>query len=150
MEIILERLPLSELEDALVLLTEIFTHEQNVPASLHNIKEDLNPIWWCARADTAIVGIVASWVENNEWHWGRFATKKSHRGLGIGKKLAVFSLSETCSIGAEKIHVEARDTTAGILKKLGGKVTGEPENFYGESVTPMIITKYDFINSHSL
>lgn len=150
MEIIIERLPQNDLKYAIELLTEIFTDEQNIPASLHNINEDLKPIWWCARFNTEIVGVVASWVENNEWHWGRFATKQSHRGLGIGKKLAVFSLSEIFNNGAEKIHVEARDTTIRILEKLGGKVVGESENFYGESVTPMTITKFDFINSHAL
>jgi hypothetical protein len=43
--------------------------------------------------------------------------------------------------------MEARDVSVGILKKLGGKVTGEPINFYGDSVTPMILKRDDFFNS---
>lgn len=131
MEIILDRLLLAELENALALLTGVFTREQNIPVGLNNINIDFNPIWWCARVDKEIVGIAASWVENDEWHWGRFAIKKERRGLGIGNKLAVYSLQETFAAGAEEIHIDARDVTAGILKKFGGKVTGEPEDFYG-------------------
>lgn len=146
MELIIERLPLNHMEEALILLKEVFTYEQNIPVELHNIREDLKPIWWCAKINSEIVGIVAGWIEKDEWHWGRFAVIKRLRGLGIGKKLAVFSLNEIFNLGAEKISIEARDVTVGILKKLGGKVVGEPINFYGESVTPMILKKHDFLN----
>lgn len=147
MELRIERLPMDSLEEALILLREVFTGEQNIPAELHNIKEDLKPIWWCAKIDSEIVGVVAGWVKKDEWHWGRFAVRKRLRGLGIGRKLAEFSLHEIFNLCAEKISIEARDITVGIIKKLGGKVAGEPIDFYGASVTPMILTKHDFLNS---
>ncbi|HHW31264.1 MAG TPA: GNAT family N-acetyltransferase [Clostridiaceae bacterium] len=145
MELIIERLPMNHMDEALILLRDVFTCEQNIPAELHNIKEDFKPIWWCARIDSEIVGVVAGWIEKDQWHWGRFAVKKRLRGQGIGKKLALFSLNEIFNLGAEKILIEARDITVGILKKLGGKVVGEPINFYGESVTPMVLKKQDFL-----
>ena len=150
MELTIERLPINYMEKAMNLLEEVFTYEQNIPVELHNINEDLEPIWWYAKIDSEIVGIVASWIEKDEWHWGRFATNKRLRGLGIGKKLAIFSLNEIFNLGAEKISIEAREVTVGILKKLGGKVVGEPINFYGDSVTPMVLKRHDFLNSISM
>lgn len=144
MELIIERLPANRIEAAIILATEVFTYEQNIPAELININEDLKPIWWCAKIDGKIIGVVASWAEKNEWHWGRFAVKKNLRNLGIGKKLAIFSLNEIFNIGAEKIYIEARDVTVIILKQFGCKVSGEPVNFYGDPVTPITITKCDF------
>lgn len=144
MELIIERLPLNELGDALELATKVFSHEQSIPEKLLNISKDLNPIWWCARIDMEIIGISASWIEKNEWHWGRFAINTRLRGLGIGKQMAIFSLSETFNMGAEEISVEARDVTVGIIEKLGGKVTGKPIKFFGGTITPMTITKSNF------
>jgi len=145
-EIIVEKLPMNNMEEAFILLKEVFAYEQNIPVELHNIKEELKPIWWCVKIDSEIVGIAAGWIEKDEWHWGRFAVKKRLRGLGIGKKLALFSLNEIFNLGAEKIIIEARDITVGILKKLGGKIAGEPTDFYGSPVTPMILEKHDFLN----
>jgi len=144
MELIIERLPKDYIGEALILLEEVFAYEQGIPVELHNLKEELKPIWWCAKVDLEIAGVVAGWIEKDGWHWGRFAVKKRLRGLGIGKKLAIFSLNEIFSLGAEKIHIGARDVTVGILKKLGGKVVGEPVIFYGEPVTPMILERHDF------
>ena len=141
----IQRLPINCLEDALILATEIFAYEQNIPEELINVSEGLSPIWWSAKQDAEIIGVAASWIDNDEWHWGRFAIDLSLRGLGIGKKLAIFSLRETFNLGAEKISVEARDVTVGILQRLGGKIAGEPEDFYGDSVTPMTIMKYNFL-----
>jgi len=147
MELVLERLPVNQKKEAFHLLEDVFAYEQNIPVELHDIKEEFRPVWWCARIDSEIVGIVAGWIEENEWHWGRFAVNKSLRGMGIGKKLAVFSLSEIFNLGADKIVIDARDITVGILKKLGGKVVGEPVIFYEGSVTPMILEKDAFLNS---
>ncbi len=147
MDVVVERMPRERKEEALRLLKEVFTGEQNIPAELHDINEDLKPVWWYARIDTEMVGVAAGWIEKDQWHWGRFAVDKKLRGMGIGKKLAVFTLGEIFSLGADKIYIEARDITVGILKKLGGKVVGEPVDFFGDSVTPMILEKQDFLNS---
>ena len=145
MELTIERLPINYKEEAFILLKEVFSYEQNIPAELHDIKEELKPIWWCARIDSEVVGIAAGWIEKDEGHWGRFAVNKRWRGLGIGKKLAIFSLNDIFNLGADKIFIEARDVTIGILKKLGGKVAGEPKIFYGDSITPMILKKHEFV-----
>lgn len=145
--IIMEKVSPNYIEDVIRLATDVFTNEQNIPANLVPLNEDLQPIWWCARIDEVIIGISASWRENDEWHWGRYAVDKSLRGKGIGKKLAMFSLNEIFNLGVEEIYSEARDITVKMLGKLGCEVTGEPVNFYGDSVTPIIIKKSDFIQA---
>lgn len=142
----IERLSSNYIEDAIKLTTEIFTYEQGIPEELIPINEDLKPIWWCARVGEDIIGVVACWQENNQWHWGRFAVDKRLRGLGIGKKMAIFSLNEMFNLNVEKVFIEARDVTVIILKQLGCEVLGKPIDFYGEPVTPVVVKKRDFIN----
>lgn len=45
--------------------------------------------------------------------------------------------------------MEARDTTAHILKKFGAETTGAPFSFYRGTVTPMRLTREAFLNSHT-
>ena len=144
-KIILEKVSENYMQDVIKLATDVFTSEQNIPKNLIPLNEDLQPIWWCARAGEDIVGISAIWREKGEWHWGRYAVDKRLRGKGIGKELAVFSLNEIFNIGAEEIYSEARDITVKMLEKLGCEIIGEPVIFYGDSVTPIIIKKCDFM-----
>ncbi len=82
----IERLSSNYLDDAIRLTTEVFAYEQNIPKELIPINKNLKQIWWCARVGEDIIGVVACWQENNQWHWGRFAMDKRLRGLGIAKK----------------------------------------------------------------
>ncbi|APH13806.1 acetyltransferase domain protein [Clostridium sporogenes] len=142
----IERLPSNYLDDVIRLTTEIFAYEQNIPKELIPINKNLKQIWWCARVGEDIIGVVACWYQDSKWHWGRFAVDKRLRGLGIGKKMAIFSLNEMFNLDIEKVFIDARDVTVIILKQLGCEVLGEPIDFYGEPVTPVIMKKLDFIN----
>ncbi|MFV3012752.1 GNAT family N-acetyltransferase [Clostridium botulinum] len=142
----IERLSSNYLDDAIRLTTEIFAYEQNIPKQLIPINKDLKQIWWCARVGEDIIGVVACWYQDSQWHWGRFAMDKRLRGLGIGKKMAIFSLNEMFNLDVEKVFIDARDVTVIILKQLGCEVLDEPIDFYGEPVTPVIMKKLDFIN----
>jgi ribosomal protein S18 acetylase RimI-like enzyme len=146
----IEKVLSNYMDDVTRIATEIFTHEQNIPENLIPINEDLKPVWWCAKVESDIIGVVAGWTENNQWHWGRFAVDRRLRGLGIGKKLAVFSLNEIFNLGVEKIFIEARDITVRMLKQLGSEVVGEPIDIYGEPVTPITIKKCDYLNKIKL
>lgn len=145
----IEKLSSNYLEDAIKLTTEVFHCEQNIPKELIPINKDLKPIWWCTRVGEDIIGVVACWQGNNKWHWGRFAIDKRLRGLGIGKKMAAFSLNEMFNLDVEEIFIDARDVTVTILKKLGCEVLGESIDFYGEPVTPVVMKKQDFMNKIS-
>ncbi|WFR55754.1 bifunctional helix-turn-helix transcriptional regulator/GNAT family N-acetyltransferase [Anaerocolumna sp. AGMB13025] len=134
------------MEDAIRLATEVFTDEQGIPAELIPVNDKLNPIWWCARVGEDIIGAAAAWKENDKWHWGRFAVDKGLRGIGIGQKLALYSLNEIFNRYTDELYIEARDVTVTMLKKFGCKVIGEAEEFYDDIVTPIILNKSSFKN----
>lgn len=145
--LILQPLPTNYQKLAAELLLIVFSSEQNIPSDLIPIYDNFKALWWCARVGEDILGVVASWIENYEWHWGRFAVQKDFRGLGIGKQLAIYSLEHTFSQGADKIFIEARDTTVKIIGDLGGKTIGHRKDFFGEPVTPMVLEKSAFSRS---
>ncbi|AKN33405.1 MarR family transcriptional regulator [Clostridium carboxidivorans P7] len=147
--ILIERISENYMEEAIKLATDIFSDEQSIPAELIPVKDDLKPIWWCARVGEDIIGVAAAWKEKDKWHWGRFAVDKRLRGIGIGQKIAVFSLKETFNSYTEEVYIEARDITVNILKKFGCEVIGEAEDFYGEPVTPITLSKSNFMEKCS-
>lgn len=144
MDLIIKSMPRERMDEALRLLRDVFYGEQNIPVELHPLPDHMKPVWWIALNGKEMVGVACGWIDQGEWHWGRFAVPPRLRGFGIGKKLAAFSIHEIFELGAETIHIEARDVTVGILQKLGGKIIGAPTDFHGDPVTPMILTKQDF------
>lgn len=145
--ILIERISENYMNDAIKLATEVFTNEQSIPAELVPVNDNLKPIWWCARVGEDIIGVTAAWKEKDKWHWGRFAVDKRLRGIGIGQKIAIFSLKEIFNSYTETIYIEARDATVNMLMKFGCKVIGEAEDFYGEPVTPITLNKSNFMGS---
>jgi DNA-binding MarR family transcriptional regulator/predicted GNAT family N-acyltransferase len=143
--ILIEKISENYMDDAIKLATEVFAHEQGIPAESIVIDADLKPIWWCARVGEDIIGVTAAWKEKDKWHWGRFAVDKRLRGIGIGQKLAMFSLKEIFNSYTEEIYIEARDATVNMLMKFGCKIIGEAEAFYDEPVTPITLNKSDFM-----
>lgn len=132
--------------DADHLIYETFANEQNIPGDLISIPDEYESKWWIARSGEYILGAVACWIHNNEFHWGRFAVDPVYRGLGIGKKLAAASLNE-CFLQTDEILMEARDATVKIISQLGGEISGETFDFHGMPVTPMRIKIDDFQNN---
>lgn len=132
-------------DSTMELLVQTFSNEQNIPSRLVPISKTRSPRWWCARVGEEVIGAVAAWKESDQWHWGRFAVDRNLRGLGIGKALAVASITELFAGAADKLIIEARDITVGIIEKLGGKQTRPAFDFYGEPVTPMELEKEVFL-----
>lgn len=121
------------------LINDTFADEQSIPEDLIPLSADINQKWWLARSGEYVLGAVAAWEQEGEWHWGRFAVDNRFRGLGIGKALARYSLVQTLE-DTNQVHIEARDTTVNIVKALGGEVIGDRFDFYGMPVTPMCLT----------
>lgn len=144
-KIIFEKLSSNYYEAVMKLVIEVFNKEQNIPEEIIPVSPKLKPIWWCIRIGEDIIGVVASWVENDEYHLGRIAVDKKFRKLGIGNKLIINSIEEIFAIGGERIYLEARDVTVKILQKIGGKIIDNPVDFYGDLVTPVILKKSDYI-----
>lgn len=131
----------------MALVVQTFSVEQNIPENLVPIPSSKNPKWWCVRVGEDILGAAAAWQDAGQWHWGRFAVDKNFRGLGIGKIMALESITALFSGVTDKLVIEARDIAVGIIKKLGGEQTGPPFDFFGEPVTPMKLQKEDFLRA---
>lgn len=143
--LILQPLPDNYQKPATELLFRVFFTEQNIPSEMIPLDDNLHTLWWCARVGEDILGVAASWLTNNVWHWGRFAVEKEYRGLGIGKQLAICSLQDTFRQGAGEISVEARDATVKILQNFGGNIAGHRKDFFGEPITPLVLKKNAFV-----
>jgi len=142
-----ERLPSCYRAEADQLLVEIFNQEQGIPANLIPLNDTSDTLWWCARSGEYIIGVVAAWKEGNYWHWGRFSVDDRFRGFGVGRQLALHSLEELFNIQSEVVIIDARDTAVSILQPMGAKVIGSPKEFYGMPVTPMTLSRNDFVRS---
>ena len=131
----------------LAMQRDIFSGEQGIPGDMNDAFLAKNPILWCAesKTDGKIYAATVSWQENNETHWGRFVVLPSARGRHIGTKLAQTSFEDLFTMGVEKIYMEARDSTVRIVCGMGGKITGEPYEFYKGTVTPVVLERKDYV-----
>nr|WP_321222564.1 GNAT family N-acetyltransferase [uncultured Psychroserpens sp.] len=132
---------------ALLFIETVFNEEQHIPKELIPLTSTTQK-WWCIRTNNEVLGIVAAWTQNGEWHWGRLAIHKKLRGLGFGKKIALFSLEEIFKTSAEHVIIDARDITVNMVLKMGGEITGLKTDFYGHPITPMKIDKLNFLKSY--
>jgi DNA-binding MarR family transcriptional regulator/predicted GNAT family N-acyltransferase len=140
----IERLESTYHDEVIALMTDVFSKEQGIPNELIPIHEDYPVYWWCARAGEYVVGAVACWKENEQWHWGRFVVDEKLRRLGIGKQLARYALEDLFDHITDSIVSDARDTTVTILKDFGAHIIAPAEDFYGLPVTPVALNKSDF------
>jgi len=132
------------MEQTMLLLKKIFSREQDIPEHLVPVPDGYLPSFWIIRIGEEVIGVAAAWQDAGQWHWGRFAIDENFRGLRLGKKLARESIAAVFENVTDNIVIEARDITVGIIKKFGGIQTGPSIDFFGEPVTPMLITKENF------
>lgn len=144
-DLILRKATNPDMGNIIKLEIDVFHREQQIPSAMIPLPDENSPQWWCALLDASIVGAVAAWTDNNRVHWGRFATKRTYRGLHIGQKLAQFSLEDLFSQGIEEIHLDARDITVKIICEMGGKIIGKPTLFYDSNVTPVVLYRKDYM-----
>ncbi|MGO1043786.1 GNAT family N-acetyltransferase [Clostridioides difficile] len=143
-KIIFRKATADDMLDINKLELDVFSVEQKIPKDIIPISQDKNPSWWCTTINDVIIGAVASWYENRQVHWGRFAIRKDFRSQHIGTELARFSIDDLFSQDIDEIFMEARDTTVKIICNLGGMVTGKAEDFYNETVTPVTLQKIHY------
>ncbi|SHI27768.1 hypothetical protein SAMN02746098_03664 [Desulfosporosinus lacus DSM 15449] len=113
--ILIEKISGNYRDEAIKLAIEVFTDEQGIPAELVPVNDNLKPIWWCSRVGEDIIAVVAAWKKDDKWQWGRFAVDKGLRGIGIGQKMAIYSLRAVlhavCRIGGSRIVVGRNNNT---------------------------------------
>ncbi|MGC4020202.1 MAG: GNAT family N-acetyltransferase [Muricomes sp.] len=146
-DIILRKATIEDMDDIMQLQIDIFHGEQRIPSEDISRFAEKSPQCWCALLDGKIVGAAAAWEEGGQVHWGRFVINPNFRGLHIGTKLAEFSLKDLFSQQITEVYMEAREVTAKIVSKMGGKIVGEPVSFYEGTVTPIILHKSDFMKA---
>ena len=134
-----------EIPQIITIQTEIFSGEQNIPAEIIDSFLSNRPICWVAEQKGTIIGSIASWEENDGIHLGRFVVLPQFRGQKIGTKLLNHAVLELFNSKIEIIYMEARDSTARMVRALGGRDTGKPFNFYLGNVTPMVLEKNAFM-----
>jgi len=142
--LVLRRATKEDMGDILKMQLDIFHGEQKIPPDLVYLFMEKEPQCWVAVLGNSIVGAVAAWKENGQAHWGRFVTKQNYRGLHIGTALAAFSFDDLFAQRIESIYMEARESAAKIVCKMGGKVVGKTVPFYESTVTPIVLQKKDF------
>jgi len=146
-DLILRRAAPSDMNGLLQLQLDVFSGEQGIPSSMNPLPAESSPQWWCAFFGSELVGGVGAWRDHEEVHWGRYTIKPNYRGQHIGTKLARFSFEDLFSQGVKEIHMEAREITVRIICSLGGKITGEPKNFYLGTITPVVLYQTDYIKA---
>lgn len=126
------------------LLIRTFTGEQGIPAELISLSDKDSPQWFCAEEDGKLVGVIAFFRVDGDWHSGRFALEPACRGRHIGSRLLTYAFREMLDSGVEEVLMEVRPVTEHILLKLGAEVTSEPYPFYGSTCTSMRLLKSSF------
>ena len=71
--IICRRATPDELGTIMDLEIRTFTGEQEIPEEMNYLPDSRTPQWFCALEDGAIVGAIAFFREDGDWHAGRFA-----------------------------------------------------------------------------
>ena len=133
----------ADMDEVYKMAADIFEGEQGIPRDLNPIPPENHPQWWCAEAGGRLAGVAAAFVEGDYWHNGRLAVAKEMRGRHIATELLKTAAAFAFDQGADAVYMEARDITVSIVKKLGGRVIGEPVPFYEGTVTPVVMEKTD-------
>lgn len=139
----------AEVPQIIAMQSDIFQSEQGIPGDDVAAFLEREPICWCAEADGKLCAATDAWREDGKVHWGRFVVVPAARRRHIGTRLARLSFRELFDSGVEEIHMHARDTTVKLVCGMGGRVVGEPYEFYGANVTPVLLTREGFLRAQA-
>ncbi|MBQ8143401.1 MAG: GNAT family N-acetyltransferase [Butyricicoccus sp.] len=128
-----------DMEAVMALNVATFTGEQGIPADMIALPPERCPVWWCAFLGDRLAGTVAGYYDGDDFHMGRFTVDPTLRGHRIGKQLVEYAFTDAFASGIERVDMECRDVTVKILLTMGAEISGEPFEFFGDSVTPMVM-----------
>ena len=144
---IIRRAAEADLDSILLLAQNIFESEQGIPRVLTYIPPEKQPLWWCAEQDGRIVATVVAYAENGIWHMGRLTVAEELRGQQTATRLLQFALQDLFTEAVEEVQMEARLAAVHILLKFGAEITGPAVPFYKGTITPLRLTKSNFLSS---
>lgn len=122
----------------------VFHGEQHIPSDLLDIPEEKQPRWFVAEEAGQVIGTCAAWKEGDDTHFGRFALDPDKRGHHIGTELLKYAYDRLFADGEEVLVMECRDVSVHVISRMGGEITGEPFDLFGDPVTPMILRKENY------
>jgi ribosomal-protein-alanine N-acetyltransferase len=88
----------------------------------------------------AVAAYAYIWVIYEEAHLINIAVDAAHRGRGVGEALMVHALRHAAAEGAERVHLEVRETNAAAIalyRRYGFQVIGRAESYYSDG-TPAL------------
>jgi [ribosomal protein S18]-alanine N-acetyltransferase len=101
-----------------------------------------NPVsrLWVAEAEEAgkaqVVGIICTWMIENEGHIATFAIHPDFRRRGLGNALLAFALLEAAHEGVELVYLEVRRSNEAAIQmyeKFGFAMTGIRAGYYSDN-----------------
>lgn len=141
---IMRRARPDEKERILELVGNVFEIEQGIPRDMDDIPEEKFPQWWCIEVKDKLAGAIVSWEEPDGVHLGRFVIHPKYRHRHLGTHLLGSVIGSLFAQGYPEVRGDARDVTLQIILKMGGRIIGEPYEFYGSNCTPFVVEREAF------
>ncbi|MGN1329097.1 MAG: GNAT family N-acetyltransferase [Eubacterium sp.] len=125
--------------EAIKIREEVFIEEQGFRAEFDEIDDIAIHFVMYDDNDNA-VAVCRAFTENNpeEYHLGRLAVKKSHRGQHLGEEIVHFTEEHIKSIGGKAMELSAQVRVADFYEKQGYKKYGD---MYYDEYCPHIMMK---------
>jgi [ribosomal protein S18]-alanine N-acetyltransferase len=100
-----------------------------------------------------ILGMIVIYLIDDEAHVATFAIHPEYRRSGIGWRLMLHSLKETCREGATHAFLEVRagnQTAINLYEKLGFVKVGERKNYYADNHEDAFLMNLEELNLEKL
>ncbi len=112
---------IAEVTECYLIRTEVFVVEQQVDPLLELDLDDRSAWHFLLQVDEQAVGTCRVVFHDNEAKIGRFAIRKSHRGLGLGRQLLQFAerYVKEHRAGITRFYLGAQVTAIPFYQKLG-------------------------------
>lgn len=149
---------LDDLPQVQCLDREIFTDPWPPDAFHYELVDNMQSVCWVAELDevgesSVIIGFVVVWLIIDEAHIGTLAVKPKYKGCGIGRRLLVHGLLESCAKGAKKSLLEVRASNVDALKLyfgLGYQAVGVRPGYYPDNHEDALLLTLEKLEAEKL
>ncbi|GAB2961271.1 GNAT family N-acetyltransferase [Hymenobacter coalescens] len=96
------------------------------PAAYVQLPDDAQGLHFGALVGDELLSVVSLFVDGEEAHFRKFATRPDWQGRGLGSALLGHLMREAARRGARRLWCDARQEKAGFYQKFGFAVEGQP------------------------
>ncbi|MDH3442518.1 MAG: GNAT family N-acetyltransferase [Deltaproteobacteria bacterium] len=114
----------TDFEKAFAIRVRVFVKEQGVPAEIELDSEDRRAIHLLASIGKKAVGTARVVFRRGSAKIGRMAVLKSHRRMGVGKKLLTRAIASAKRRAVRRIYLHAQVSVIGFYEKMGFRCVG--------------------------